>query len=118
MRPMGWRRRCCWCRRRLTGEQYGFNAIYLLPVNLYGPRDNFDLETSHVIPALIRKCLEAKERGDSQVVLWGDGSPTREFLYVEDAAEGILLAAERYQRPRASQPGLGHGNQHQRPGRT
>src|SRR5712692_5289116 len=78
-------------------EQYGFNAIYLLPVNLYGPRDNFDLETSHVIPALIRKCIEAKERGDSRVVLWGDGSPTREFLYVEDAAEGILLAAERYE---------------------
>src|SRR5262249_45631876 len=77
-------------------EQYGFNAIYLLPVNLYGPRDNFDLETSHVIPALIRKCVEAKERGDRRVVLWGDGSPTRECLYVEDAAEAILLAAERY----------------------
>ena len=77
-------------------EQYGFNAVYLLPVNLYGPRDNFDLETSHVIPALIRKCLEAKERGDPQVVLWGDGAPTREFLYVEDAARGILLAAERF----------------------
>ena len=77
-------------------EQYGFNAIYLLPVNLYGPRDNFDLQTSHVIPALVRKFLEAKERGDSVVQLWGDGSPTREFLYVEDAAEGILLAAENY----------------------
>jgi GDP-L-fucose synthase len=77
-------------------EQYGFNAIYLLPVNLYGPGDNFNLETSHVIPALIRKCIEAQEHGDSQVVLWGDGTPTREFLYVEDAAEGILLAAERY----------------------
>ena len=77
-------------------EQYGFNAIYLLPVNLYGPGDNFNLETSHVIPALIRKCVEAQERGNSHVVLWGDGTPTREFLYVEDAAEGILLAAERY----------------------
>jgi GDP-L-fucose synthase len=77
-------------------EQYGFNAIYLLPVNLYGPRDNFDLETSHVIPALIRKCIEAQERGDDQIVVWGDGSPTREFLYVEDAAEGILLGAEHY----------------------
>jgi GDP-L-fucose synthase len=77
-------------------EQYGFNAIYLLPVNLYGPGDNFNLETSHVIPALIRKCLEAQERGDQQVILWGDGTPTREFLYVEDAATGILLAAERY----------------------
>ncbi|MBI1295519.1 NAD-dependent epimerase/dehydratase family protein [bacterium] len=77
-------------------QQYGFNSIFLLTVNLYGPRDNFDLETSHVIPALIRKCLEAKERGDDHMVAWGDGSPTREFLYVEDAAEGILLAAERY----------------------
>lgn len=77
-------------------EQYGFNAIYLLPVNLYGPRDNFDLQTSHVIPALIRKFIEAQRRGDEKVVLWGDGSPTREFLYVEDAAEGILLAAETY----------------------
>jgi GDP-L-fucose synthase len=77
-------------------EQFGFNAIYLLPVNLYGPRDNFDLETSHVIPAQIRKCIEAKEQGASQVNLWGDGSPTREFLYVEDAARGILLAAEHY----------------------
>lgn len=79
-------------------QQYGFNSIFLLPVNLYGPRDNFDPETSHVIPALIRKCLEAKERGDDHIVAWGDGSPTREFLYVEDAAEGILLAAERYNR--------------------
>lgn len=77
-------------------EQYGFNAIYLLPVNLYGPGDNFNLETSHVIPALIRKCIEAQDRGDRQVVLWGDGTPTREFLYVEDAANGILMAAERY----------------------
>jgi GDP-L-fucose synthase len=80
-------------------EQYGFNAIYLLPVNLYGPRDNFDLQTSHVIPALIRKFAEAKESGSEEVVLWGDGSPTREFLYVEDAAEGVLLATERYDGP-------------------
>lgn len=80
-------------------EQYGFNAIYLLPVNLYGPRDNFDLQTSHVIPALIRKFAEAKESGAEEVVLWGDGSPTREFLYVEDAAEGVLLATERYDGP-------------------
>ncbi len=77
-------------------QQYGYNSIYLLPVNLYGPRDNFNLETSHVIPALIRKCLEAKTRGDKELTAWGDGSPTREFLYVEDAAEGILLAAERH----------------------
>ena len=77
-------------------DQYNFNSIYLLPVNLYGPRDNFNLETSHVIPALIRKCIEAKDRGDDHIVVWGDGSPTREFLYVEDAANGILLAAEEY----------------------
>jgi GDP-L-fucose synthase len=77
-------------------EQYGYDSIFLLPVNLYGPRDNFDLESSHVIPALIRKCLEAKALGDNEITAWGDGSPTREFLYVEDAADGILLAAERY----------------------
>ncbi len=77
-------------------KQYGFNSIYLIPVNLYGPEDNFDLETSHVIPALIRKCLEAIERGDEEVVVWGDGSPTREFLYASDAAEGIVLGADRY----------------------
>ena len=77
-------------------EQYGMNSIVLFPVNLYGPRDNFDLQSSHVIPAMIRKFVSARERGDSEVVLWGDGSATREFLYVEDAAEGIVLAAERY----------------------
>lgn len=80
-------------------QQYGFNAIYLLPVNLYGPRDNFDLQTSHVIPALIRKFAEANASNAKEVVLWGDGSPTREFLYVEDAAEGVLLATERYDEP-------------------
>lgn len=79
-------------------QQYNFNVIYLLPVNLYGPRDNFDMEGSHVVPALIRKSLEAKEIGDGQIVVWGNGSPMREFLYVEDAAEGIVLAAERYNR--------------------
>jgi GDP-L-fucose synthase len=79
-------------------EQYGFNAIYLLPVNLYGPGDNIDPRSSHVIPALIRKCVEAKERGDSAVEVWGTGRATREFLYVEDAAEGIVLATERYDR--------------------
>jgi len=75
-------------------EEYGFDGVYLLPVNLYGPHDNFDLESSHVIPALIRKMLEAKSRGDSTVTLWGDGSPSREFLYVDDAAEGILAATQ------------------------
>jgi GDP-L-fucose synthase len=77
-------------------RQYGMNAVYLLPVNLFGPRDNFDPESSHVIPALIRKCVEAAAEGRDEIVLWGDGSPTREFLYVEDAAEGIVVAAERY----------------------
>ena len=79
--------------------QYGLNAIYLLPVNLYGPRDNFDLESSHVIPAMIRKFLAALESGAAEVVLWGDGSPTREFLYVEDAAAGIVAAAARHDGP-------------------
>ena len=77
-------------------KQYGFNSIFLLPVNLYGPRDNFDLESSHVIPALIRKCSEARRSGHPSIECWGSGTATREFLYVEDAAEGILLAAERY----------------------
>lgn len=76
-------------------SEYGFPGAYVLPVNLYGPRDNFDLETSHVIPAMIRKFIRARETGDSEVVLWGTGEPSREFLYVEDAAEGILLAAEK-----------------------
>jgi GDP-L-fucose synthase len=87
--------------------QYGTNAVYLLPVNLYGPRDNFDLQTSHVIPALIRKMVEAQERGEHEIVLWGDGSPTREFLYVEDCAEGILLAANRYEGPEPVNLGTG-----------
>ncbi|MFA9404079.1 MAG: GDP-L-fucose synthase family protein [Anaerolineales bacterium] len=77
-------------------QQYNFNSLFLIPVNLYGPGDNFNLETSHVIPALIRKCFEAQDRGDDEIVVWGDGSPTREFLYAADAAEGILLAAEGY----------------------
>jgi GDP-L-fucose synthase len=80
-------------------EQYGLNGIYLTPVNLYGPRDNFDLESSHVIPALIRKCLEAKQTGAREIVAWGTGNATREFLYVEDAAEAIVLAAEKYGKP-------------------
>ena len=77
-------------------QQYGFNSIFLLPVNLYGPRDNFNLQSSHVIPALIHKAVEAGERGDKELPVWGDGSPTREFLYVEDAADAIVSAAEKY----------------------
>ncbi|MBP1701715.1 MAG: fcl [Chloroflexi bacterium] len=94
--PYGLAKKMLLVQAQAYREQYGFNAIYLLPVNLYGPRDNFNLVTSHVIPALIRKCIEAQTRGDKEVILWGDGSPTREFLYVEDAAEGITLAAEHY----------------------
>jgi GDP-L-fucose synthase len=94
--PYGLAKKMLLVQSQAYRQQYGFNSIYILPVNLYGPRDNFDLETSHVIPALIHKCLEAKERGDSEMVCWGDGSPTREFLYVEDCAEAILLAAEKY----------------------
>lgn len=96
--PYGLAKKMMLVQSQAYREQYGFNSIFLLPVNLYGPRDNFDPASSHVIPALIRKCMEAKARGDDQIVAWGDGSPTREFLYVEDAAEGILLATERYDR--------------------
>jgi GDP-L-fucose synthase len=94
--PYGLAKKMLLVQSQAYRQQYGFNSIVLFPVNLYGPRDNFDLETSHVIPALIRKCLEAKRSSAPNIEVWGDGSPTREFLYVEDAAEGILLAAERY----------------------
>jgi len=80
-------------------QQYGMNGIYLIPVNLYGPRDNFDLEASHVIPALIRKCLDAKDSAASEIVAWGTGTATREFLYVKDAADAIVIAAEKYSKP-------------------
>jgi GDP-L-fucose synthase len=105
--PYGLAKKMLLVQAQAYRQQYGFNAIYLLPVNLYGPGDNFDPQTSHVIPALIRKCLEAKERGEAQVVVWGDGSPSREFLYVEDAAEGIVLAAERYNSPEPANLGAG-----------
>ncbi|MGA2111389.1 MAG: GDP-L-fucose synthase [Anaerolineales bacterium] len=94
--PYGLAKKMLLVQSQAYRQQYGFNSIFLLPVNLYGPGDNFDLDTSHVIPALVRKCLEAVERGEKEITLWGDGSPTREFLYVEDAAEGILLATEQY----------------------
>lgn len=94
--PYGLAKKMLLVQSQTYRQQYGFNSIFLLPVNLYGPRDNFDLETSHVIPALIRKCIEAKAKNLDEIVVWGDGSPTREFVYVEDAAEGILLATERY----------------------
>jgi GDP-L-fucose synthase len=94
--PYGLAKKMLLAQSQAYRTQYGFNSIFLVPVNLYGPRDNFDLETSHVIPALIRKCLEAKRRDLPEIVCWGDGTPTREFLYVEDCAEAILLATERY----------------------
>ena len=94
--PYGLAKKMLLVQAQAYRQQYGFNAIYLLPVNLYGPRDNFNLETSHVIPALVRKCIEAQDRGDKEIVLWGDGSPTREFIFAGDAAEGILSAAEFY----------------------
>ncbi len=94
--PYGLAKKMLLVQAQAYRAQYGSNIIYPMLVNLYGPNDNFDLESSHVIPALIRKCVEANEHGDREIVLWGDGSPTREFLYVDDAAEGLLLATERY----------------------
>jgi Nucleoside-diphosphate-sugar epimerases len=94
--PYGLAKKMLLVQSQAYREQYGYNSIFLLPVNLYGPGDNFNPATSHVIPALIRKYLEAKEQGANEIVAWGDGTPTREFIYVEDAAEGITLATERY----------------------
>lgn len=94
--PYGLAKKMMLVQAQAYRQQYGFNAIFLLPVNLYGPRDNFNLRTSHVIPALIRKAIDAHESGAIELPVWGDGSPTREFLYVEDAADGIVTAAEKY----------------------
>jgi GDP-L-fucose synthase len=105
--PYGLAKKMMLVQSQAYREQYGFNSIFLLPVNLYGPRDNFDLRSSHVIPALIRKFLEARRDGADEVVLWGDGSPTREFLHAEDAAEGILLATERYEKSEPVNLGAG-----------
>lgn len=97
--PYGVAKKALLVQSQAYREQYGMNAIYLLPVNLYGPHDNFDLHSSHVIPALIRKCLEARDADASHVEVWGDGSPSREFLHARDAAEAILCATERYDGP-------------------
>jgi GDP-L-fucose synthase len=97
--PYGLAKKMLLVQAQAYREQYGFNAIYLLPVNLYGPEDNFDPNTSHVIPAMIRKCVEAVKGDRQEIVLWGTGTPTREFLYVDDAAEGIVLAASKYASP-------------------
>ena len=94
--PYGLAKKMLLVQSQAYRQQYGFSSIFLLPVNLYGPCDNFDPKSSHVIPALIKKCFDAKEADKGEIVVWGDGSPTREFLYVEDAAEGIALATERF----------------------
>ncbi len=94
--PYGLAKKMMLVQSQAYREEYGYNSIFILPVNLYGPRDNFDLNSSHVIPAMIRKCIEARNAGAKSITLWGDGSPSREFLYVEDAAEGLVLAAEKY----------------------
>ncbi len=99
MHPMASPRRCSSSSRQAYRQQYGFNSIYLLPVNLYGPRDNFDPESSHVIPALIKKFVEAVEDNHSTVEIWGTGAASREFLYVDDCARAIVLAAEHYNKP-------------------
>jgi GDP-L-fucose synthase len=94
--PYGLAKKMMLVQAQAYRQEYGFNAIYLLPVNLYGPGDNFNPSSSHVIPALIKKCIDAKKNREKEIVVWGDGSPTREFLFVDDAAEGIVLAAEKY----------------------
>jgi len=94
--PYGLAKKMLLVQSQAYRQQYGFNSIFLLPVNLYGPGDNFNPRSSHVIPALIRKCVEAQEKGASEIIVWGDGTPTREFLFVDDAAEGIILASEKY----------------------
>jgi GDP-L-fucose synthase len=106
--PYGLAKKMLLVQAQAYRQQYDFNAIFLLPVNLYGPRDNFDPASSHVIPALIRKCVQGQERGEKEIIIWGDGSPTREFLYVEDAAEGILLASEKYDGSDPVNLGSGH----------
>jgi GDP-L-fucose synthase len=105
--PYGLAKKMMLVQAQAYRQQYGFNAIYLLPVNLYGPGDNFDPSSSHVIPALIKKCLEAKHRNDPEIVVWGDGSATREFLYVDDAATGIVMATEKYDSPEPVNIGAG-----------
>lgn len=106
--PYGLAKKMLLVQAQAYRQEYGFNCIYLLPVNLYGPKDNFDLQTSHVVPALIRKFLEARTRGEHKVTCWGTGSVSREFLYVEDAADAILLAAERYDKPDPVNIGSGY----------
>jgi dTDP-glucose 4,6-dehydratase/GDP-L-fucose synthase len=105
--PYGIAKKALLTQGRAYRKQYDFNSIHLLPVNLYGPRDDFDPETSHVIPAIVKKCIDAKERGDDSITAWGTGEPTREFLYVTDAARGIIDAMERYNSPEPMNLGSG-----------
>ena len=105
--PYGLAKKMLLVQSQAYRQQYGFNAIHLLPVNLYGPRDNFDPSSSHVIPALIRRCLEARDRGERRLVVWGSGRATREFLFVEDAARAIVMAAETYNDPAPMNIGSG-----------
>jgi GDP-L-fucose synthase len=105
--PYGLAKKMLLVQAQAYRQEYGFNGIFLLPVNLYGPGDNFDPASSHVIPALIKKCVDAVERGQDEIVCWGDGSASREFLYVDDAAEGIVLATERYNGPEPVNLGSG-----------
>ena len=105
--PYGLAKKMLLVQSQAYRQQYGFNSIFIMPVNLYGPRDNFHPDSSHVIPALIKKCVEAVDQQAESIEVWGDGSPTREFLYVEDAAEGILLATEKYDSPEPVNLGSG-----------
>jgi GDP-L-fucose synthase len=105
--PYGLAKKMMLVQAQAYRQQYGFNAVYLLPVNLYGPGDNFTLRSSHVIPALIKKCVDAKARGDNHIVVWGTGAASREFLYVEDAAQAIVMATERYNKPEPINIGSG-----------
>jgi GDP-L-fucose synthase len=105
--PYGLAKKMLLVQSQAYRQQYGFNSIFLMPVNLYGPRDNFNPEFSHVIPALIKKCLDAIKNNEKEIVVWGTGKPTREFLYVEDAAEGTLLAAEKYNKSDPVNLGVG-----------
>ena len=108
--PYGMAKKMLLVQAQAYREQYGFNAIFLVPVNLYGPGDNFDPGTSHVIPALIRKCVEAREAGRDEVVVWGSGKATREFLFVEDAAEAIVLALQQVRQARSREHRRGQGD--------
>jgi len=105
--PYGLAKKMLLVQSQAYRQQYGFNSIFLMPVNLYGPGDNFDPKSSHVIPALIKKCIDAKESNDDHITVWGTGKASREFIYVEDAAEGIILATEKYEKPNPVNIGAG-----------